>query len=108
MLPRSGELEGSLWPSLGFDIECRYTFLRDVFDKYAQGNNTLGMNELATMFIDISKKMTNLPAVSHRRRSIEEECSELSNLSRTADRASGFTARRVLGQEVQHGGACWT
>lgn len=108
MLPRSGELEGSLWPSLGFDTERRYIYLRDVFDKYAQGNNTLGMNELATMFIDISKKMTNLPAVSDRRLSMDEECSELNNLTRTADRASGFTARSVLGQEVQHGGACWT
>jgi NADH dehydrogenase len=38
--------------------------LREVFDKYAHGSESLGMNELATMFIDISKKMTNLPAVS--------------------------------------------
>lgn len=35
----------------------------DVFDKYARSDNLLGLNELASMFVDISKKMTNLPAV---------------------------------------------
>ncbi|GAA5838676.1 hypothetical protein JCM3766R1_001558 [Sporobolomyces carnicolor] len=36
----------------------------DVFDKYKRSDETLGLNELADMFIQISKKITNLPATA--------------------------------------------
>ena len=38
--------------------------LRNVFDKYRRENGTLGLNELADMFIEISKKITALPATA--------------------------------------------
>ncbi|KAK4049655.1 hypothetical protein OIV83_003930 [Microbotryomycetes sp. JL201] len=38
--------------------------IRNVFDEYKRQDGTLGMNELADLFIDISKKMTNLPATA--------------------------------------------
>ena len=36
----------------------------DVFEKYKRSDETLGLNELADMFIHISKKITNLPATA--------------------------------------------
>ncbi|GAA5894613.1 uncharacterized protein JCM6883_002155 [Sporobolomyces salmoneus] len=36
----------------------------DVFDKYKRSDETLGLNELADMFIQISKKITALPATA--------------------------------------------
>lgn len=38
--------------------------IKDVFEKYQRDDKTLGLNELADMFIHISKKMTNLPATA--------------------------------------------
>ncbi|SGY90194.1 BQ5605_C039g11792 [Microbotryum silenes-dioicae] len=38
--------------------------IQDIFNKYARSDKTLGMNELAEMFINISQKMTNLPATA--------------------------------------------
>lgn len=35
-----------------------------MFDKYRRENGTLGLNELADMFIEISKKITALPATA--------------------------------------------
>lgn len=44
----------------------RSIFYSDVFDKYAnKESQVLGMNEVAEMFIEISKRMTALPAVRH-------------------------------------------
>jgi hypothetical protein len=37
--------------------------IRDIFDKYASKEHVLGLDQLAFMFIDISKSMTALPAV---------------------------------------------
>lgn len=39
--------------------------IRDIFDKYASKDeeHVLGLDQLADMFIDISKSMTALPAV---------------------------------------------
>lgn len=37
--------------------------IRDIFEKYANKEHVLGLNELAEMFIEISKRMTALPAV---------------------------------------------
>ncbi|CEQ40455.1 SPOSA6832_02052 [Sporobolomyces salmonicolor] len=36
----------------------------DVFDRYKRSDGTLGLNELADMFLEISKKITNLPATA--------------------------------------------
>ncbi|GAA6062318.1 hypothetical protein JCM10212_006870 [Sporobolomyces blumeae] len=36
----------------------------DVFERYKRSDETLGLNELADMFIEISKKITNLPATA--------------------------------------------
>ncbi|KAM0750316.1 nucleotide-binding domain-containing protein, partial [Meredithblackwellia eburnea MCA 4105] len=38
--------------------------IRDVFDKYANKDHQLGLNELAEMFLEISKRMTALPATA--------------------------------------------
>ncbi|SCV67352.1 BQ2448_5998 [Microbotryum intermedium] len=38
--------------------------IQDIFEQYARTDKTLGMNELADMFINISQKMTNLPATA--------------------------------------------
>lgn len=37
--------------------------IRDVFEQYANSEHVLGLNELAKMFLEISKRMTALPAV---------------------------------------------
>jgi len=38
--------------------------IKDIFEQYQREDHTLGLNELADMFIHISKKMTNLPATA--------------------------------------------
>ncbi|GJN87665.1 hypothetical protein Rhopal_000620-T1 [Rhodotorula paludigena] len=38
--------------------------IENVFDKYRRENGTLGLNELADMFLEISKKITALPATA--------------------------------------------
>ncbi|BGP13049.1 hypothetical protein JCM10213_000946 [Rhodosporidiobolus nylandii] len=44
--------------------EKHFNKIQDVFAKYKRENGTLGLNELADLFIEISKKMTNLPATA--------------------------------------------
>ncbi|GAA6020279.1 hypothetical protein JCM8202_002607 [Rhodotorula sphaerocarpa] len=44
--------------------EKHFSKIQNVFDKYRRENGTLGMNELADMFIEISKKITALPATA--------------------------------------------
>ncbi|KAK4692762.1 NADH:quinone reductase (non-electrogenic), partial [Phenoliferia sp. Uapishka_3] len=38
--------------------------IRDVFEKYANKENTLDLNALAELFLDVSKRMTALPATA--------------------------------------------
>ncbi|GAA5971253.1 hypothetical protein JCM11641_008283 [Rhodosporidiobolus odoratus] len=44
--------------------EKHFSKIQDVFAKYQRENGTLGLNELADLFIEISKKITNLPATA--------------------------------------------
>ncbi|GAA6018492.1 hypothetical protein JCM10207_007195 [Rhodosporidiobolus poonsookiae] len=44
--------------------EKHFHKIQDVFDKYQRENGTLGLNELADLFLEISKKITNLPATA--------------------------------------------
>lgn len=44
--------------------EKHFNKIENVFDKYRRENGTLGLNELADMFIEISKKITALPATA--------------------------------------------
>lgn len=37
---------------------------RDIFEQYKRGNGTLGLNELADLFLNVSKKITALPATA--------------------------------------------
>ncbi|GAA5849767.1 hypothetical protein JCM9279_002008 [Rhodotorula babjevae] len=44
--------------------EKHFNKLQDIFEQYKRGNGTLGMNELADLFINVSKKITALPATA--------------------------------------------
>ncbi|GAA6040145.1 hypothetical protein JCM8097_002052 [Rhodosporidiobolus ruineniae] len=44
--------------------EKHFNKIQDVFDRYRRENGTLGLNELADMFIEVSKKITTLPATA--------------------------------------------
>ncbi|GAA5873427.1 hypothetical protein JCM8547_005432 [Rhodosporidiobolus lusitaniae] len=44
--------------------EKHFGKIEGIFDKYRRENGTLGLNELADMFIEVSKKITALPATA--------------------------------------------
>ncbi|GAA6050545.1 hypothetical protein JCM3770_005593 [Rhodotorula araucariae] len=44
--------------------EKHFHKIQDVFEKYQRANGTLGLNELADLFLEVSKKITALPATA--------------------------------------------